>query len=202
VRPIILLDCDGPLADFIGAYLRVVKELTGTTVSPEAVDRWHIHECAFIKNLTADARRWPDPWMTLRDRIENTIASEGFCSSIPVQPDAVHAVKRLSEIGDVYVVTSPWDSSPTWMHERDQWLKKHFGLPRDRIIQTAGKYRVHGDILVDDKPGHVRAWQEAWPGSLGILFDMPNNRNESASGLARGGWMFVLEAARERARHG
>lgn len=38
---------------------------------------------------------------------------------------------------------------------------------------------MRGDIFVDDKPAHVRAWQAANPAGMAYLFDAPYNRYDT-----------------------
>lgn len=184
-RPVVLLDCDGPLADFTQAYLDALRIETGASHSAAEVDRWAIAECDFFRRLS-------ERHSNLKRRVDAHVIKPGFCAGLAVQPGAKAAVELLTELADVYVVTSPWDSSPTWMHERLHWVHKHFGLPRSRVIQGAAKFLIRGDVFVDDKPSHVREWQEAWPHSTGVLFDMHHNRSDRALGLMRAGWPFVI----------
>jgi 5'(3')-deoxyribonucleotidase len=195
VRPIILLDCDGPLAAFTQAYLRALWMETGYRVDVEEVDRWDIHECVFFKRIARE--RGIVNTNSLRELVDAHVVKPGFCADITPQPGAREAVTRLSEIGDVYIVTSPWDSSPTWMHERTQWVARHFpNIGRRRVIQTAQKHLIRGDVFVDDKASHVEEWAEAWPEGRPILFDMHHNRYPKAgTGLFRGGWKDAIEAA-------
>lgn len=193
-RRVVLLDCDGPLANFTGAYLNAFLVLTGRLAVEDEVDRWAIHECGFFQEEAA--RRGETPGQ-LRKAIDAMVVAPGFCENIRPQKAAVEAVAKLRELADVYVVTSPWDSSPTWMYERLHWVHRHFDIPRGHVIQTGRKHLVRGDIFVDDKPSHVVEWQAAWPGSLGVLFDMHHNRAETPEGIPRAGWRFVIAAASE-----
>lgn len=187
-RKTVLLDCDGPLSDFTGAYLDAFREVTGRKATHDDVDRWAIHECAFF---VEEQQRFDGQ---LRKIVDRKVIEEGFCARIKPHAAALDAVARLVEVADVYVVTSPWDSSPTWMYERLHWVANHFpGIGRRRVIQTAQKHLIRGDILVDDKPSHVEEWQRAWPQGLGLLFDMHHNRGDQGIGLARTGWPFVLK---------
>lgn len=189
-RKTVLLDCDGPMSDFTGAYLDAFREVTGRKATHADVDRWAIHECSFF----TEADRVGGWDGRLRKEVAAKVIEEGFCARIKPHAAALDAIPKLCEVADVYVVTSPWDSSPTWMYERLHWVANHFpGIGRRRVIQTAQKHLIRGDVLVDDKPSHVRDWQNAWPNGLGLLFDMHHNGGEQGLGLARTGWPFVLK---------
>jgi 5'(3')-deoxyribonucleotidase len=188
-RPVVLLDCDGPLADFHGAYLRAFHEETDLVAPQEGIDRWAIHECTFF--VDAAKRLGVEP-LELRRRVDRHVLRPGFCDSIEPQPNARVIVKQLMELSDVFVVTSPWNSSVTWMHERHQWLVRKLAIPRGHIIQTGRKHLIRGDVFVDDKPSHVEEWAHQWPNGRAVLFDMPHNRSEGSS--RRGSWPEVLDA--------
>jgi len=193
VKPIILLGCDGPLAGFTKAYLNALWLETGARIDEEEVDLWAIHECAFFKRIAAE--RGLEDHHRLRKIVDAHVVMAGFCDGIAPQPGAQDAVRRLSELGEVFVVTSPWDSSPTWMFERLHWVARHFPtIGRRRVIQTAQKHLIRGDVFVDDKLEHVETWSAAWPGSKAILFDMHHNRRDSAKEW-RGGWGHAIDAA-------
>lgn len=190
MRPIILLDCDGPLADFTQAYLDALCEETGARHSASEVDRWEIHECPFFVEL--DRQTGGD----LRRRVDRRVEKFGFCSRIAVAPGARDAVEKLSELGEIFVVTSPWDLSPTWMHERTHWVAAHFPtIGRRRVIQTAQKHLIRGNVFVDDKPSHIEDWSKAWPDGVPILFNMQHNRSHLPGVSHRGGWDDVLQSA-------
>lgn len=186
----VLLDCDGPLACFTEAYLGAFTRETGLQASTNDVDRWDIHECAFFAR---GANKLGITTAKLRARVDAHVKVRGFCSDIRPQPGAKDIVAAISSMAAVYVVTSPWYSSPTWMYERTQWLYDHFRIPARNVIHTSAKYMVPGDVLVDDRGSHVREWADAWPKGLGILFDMHHNQEEP-NGLRaiRGGWDSVL----------
>ncbi len=190
MKPIILLDCDGPLACFTQAYLDALFRETGHQHLAHEVDRWAIHECDFFKDIEARLG-----FINLRRRVDAHVCMPSFCSNIVPAPGAQEAVARLSDLGEVYVVTSPWDSSPTWMHERLHWVAKHFPtIGRRRVIQTAQKHLIRGDVFVDDKLEHVMEWSAAWPLSTAILFDMHHNLDGSGDAW-RGSWNHAIDAA-------
>jgi 5'(3')-deoxyribonucleotidase len=188
---ITLLDCDGPLSQFTQSWLDAMWEETGVQHHAEEVDRWNIHECEFF--AATAKKRGVDP-KVLKNRIAKRVGSPGFCSRIEPQPGALEAVSKLAQYSEVFVLTSPWNS-PTWMHERAQWVGKHFPMiGSHRVIQTAYKHLVHGHVFVDDKLDHVLDWQAAWPNSEAILFDMHHNRVGTDG--CRGGWPLVIESVR------
>lgn len=141
-RPLILLDCDGVLADFVTPALRVVAELGGPTVAHDDLTQYDIGQL-----LPAE----------LRAEFWRRVAVPGFCAGLKPYPGALECVFGLREIGDVVCVTSPMDA-PHWAHERIYWLKEFFGFDRKTTISTSGKHWIAGDFLADDSIGHVDDW--------------------------------------------
>ena len=66
-------------------------------------------------------------------------------------PGAIEAVKELIDMGhDVYfATTAPWDKPESWAQKRI-WIGKHFPEMRKRLIITAHKNLLKGDVLIDD----------------------------------------------------
>ncbi len=195
-RPVLLLDVDGPLAAFTAAYLRALQKETGVLLSVDDVDQLEIHKTPSFRRVAAEHTEDRDV-AELKRRVDARVTRPGFCSAIEVQPDAYEAAAKLGEVADVYVVTSPWNSCPTWTHEREAWLWDHFGIPSKRVIHTSAKARVHGDLLLDDNAEHVRNWTRQWPAGVGVLHALPSNRNDG-EGLTRGGWDEVVAEVTRR----
>jgi 5'(3')-deoxyribonucleotidase len=158
---IVLLDCDGVAADFVGEVVRIVKYATGQDY---AITKW-----LKLTDIPCSSQQ--------RAEIAYQIGIMG--RDLQVLPGAQDGVKALREAGhDVHWVTSRWDSQ-RWVTDRCWWLKEH-GLVRDpqrEITFTAAKWRVHGDIFVDDKPSNVAEWQSTWPRGYGLLFAQPWNQD-------------------------
>ena len=189
---IVLLDADGPLFDFTRGYLDAFAFETGIRVEVEAVDRWAIHECPFFAD---GALRLGVSVSKLRARVEKHVERPGFARELPIQPGAREAVMGLHALGaEVWVVTSPWRSSKTWVHERTERLVSEFGIDDGQIVNVGKKHRVFGHVFVDDKPSNVSEWQAAWPKGAGVLFDLHHNRGVDTQ--ARGGWEDVLNLVR------
>jgi 5'(3')-deoxyribonucleotidase len=126
MKPTVLLDVDGILANFTLAAVSLVNEITGKKYKPSDITTWEVFD------------------------------------SIPVYEGAVEGVKKLKELADIICVTSPFNGSPTWAHERELWLERHFGADISYVIHTRHKERIHGDIFIDDKYEHVRSWFDYW----------------------------------------
>lgn len=195
-HPVVLLDCDGPMARFTERYLETVSEVAHIHGIPHPaptiadVTSWAIHECEFFKAIE---RRLPD----LKKRVDARVSADGFCTSIEPCPQALVEVPKLMELATVYVVTAPWALGRTWMHEREEWCKKHFGIKT--VIHTGIKHLIRGHAFIDDKPSHVEEWQSAWPFSSAFLFDLHHNRTPETNGIPRVDWGNIVTIIEELA---
>lgn len=146
---IILLDCDDVLADFATPALGLVAVLGGPALTPEKRFQWEIGE--LLNDLPA-----------AKEQFWSTLSEPGWCSQLEPYADASHAVQELQKLGEVVVVTSPLKRSRTWMHERTDWLKKHFGIEHSHVVNSSNKRWIHGDFLADDKPDNLRDWNHGY----------------------------------------
>ena len=177
-RPLVLLDVDGVLADFVGRTIEAAHAHSARRWRVEDFKTW-----AFFNELA-------DPDVPdLVARVKEDIARPGFCESIRPLPGAVEGVERLRELARIKVVTSPW-SSATWCSERYAFLKRYFGLDRADVVMASDKANIHGDFLVDDSPENVAAWMSyqafhaVRPG-MGLLWDTHFNRADATPGTVR-----------------
>ncbi|HWL02439.1 MAG TPA: hypothetical protein VNQ52_08725 [Microbacteriaceae bacterium] len=83
----------------------------------------------------------------------------GVYSLLKPMPGAVEAFRELSELFDVYILsTAPW-ANPTAWTDKLQWVQLVFGVEEEspaykRLIITHHKDLNVGDFLVDDQPAH------------------------------------------------
>jgi len=174
-RPRLLLDVDGVLADFLAPSLSILARLSGRTYVYDDFKTWDIFDTV--------PREFEKPFF-------DAVNQPGWCRSLPVYEGAVAGVRPLIEVTDLYVVTSPMNHVPTWMFEREGWLQEHFGVHHKRVVHTSAKFLCLGDVLVDDRPANIEAWEAEHPGGLGLLWDQPYNRGSKA-GLRVFDWSHV-----------
>ncbi len=180
-RPRILLDVDGIFADFITPCLDAVHAHTGKRFAHDDVTDWDIMKSLGIGDEDARA-------------IYKSMQRPGMCLGIPAYEGAREGVDRLREWADVWAVTSPFGGSH-WMHERDAWLIEKMGFDKYDVLHVRGerKHGVVGDAFVEDKTSTLRAWQEAHPTGLGILFVRKYNQNDGWGGTSASGWPALVE---------
>lgn len=163
-KPQIWIDCDGVLADFITAYLALVKQHTGRTHTRDEITSFDLSEC--IVSAEEDAFIW-----------RSLIDQPGWVLGLQPLPGALWAVNALRALGRVGVLTSP-HLGPHWVHERARWLMAgdSFAFKRREIVWASDKSHVRGDVLIDDNKDHCVAWAKRNPNGAAILLDSPWNQ--------------------------
>lgn len=151
MKKILLLDVDGVLGNWTQALLDTVYSLTGHTYSENDVIQWDAPGLFEQKY-----QHIPE----FRKQLNGLLDHPGWTYSIEPYPGVQEAVEALKSKADIFYVTSPSFSCKSWVHERMEWLKDHFGANKEQIIFTASKYLVFGDVFVDDKPEHIHSWNK------------------------------------------
>lgn len=185
-RPRILLDVDGVLADFVSAYLDIVERVTGRRYQPHDVTSFDIGESLGLARAESAA---------CKRALGN---SPCVARTLGIYPGAREGVRRLNEIADVYIVTSPWNSNPTWTHDREWWLHEHFRIPHSRIVHTSAKHLCRGDFLVDDRTETLRQWHVEHPGGIAVQWRTPHNRLDGWNGISTCSWDELVALASVR----
>ncbi len=183
-KPRVLLDVDGVLADFVGGYLGLLESTLGIVAKPEDITHF---------DIGASLRLTPDQASTMKRAIGSC---EGFARCLAVCPDAAFGVRELERIADVYIVTSPWNSNPTWTHDREHWLLANFGIKSNRVTHTSAKHICHGDFLVDDKTSALVDWMaDGGKGRAGVAvqWETPHNRLDGWMGPSTNRWGELVE---------
>jgi 5'(3')-deoxyribonucleotidase len=165
-RPVVLLDCDGILSDFIGAALLALRAESGQVYSREDIFTWEVFD-----SLPAQAQDH-------KRQVYELLKGKLGCLTMRVYDGAKEGVKRLEELADVVIVTSPFPGSATWASERETWLKNHFGIHHDRVIHAHNKRHIKGDFFVDDRTSHVVTWAEHHPEGRALLWTMRTNEGD------------------------
>lgn len=185
----IALDADGVLRNFTVGALAVVKEVTGKTFAPVDVTAFNF---AKALGLTEDETRAVMTAISTR---------RSFVTSLPPYPEARQGVRRLRDLGDVFCVTTPWESpwgtNPWWRAESESWLALHFGI--DNVKHADDKAAYEADVFVDDRAKNVHAWLTAWPGRTAVFWRTPHNTSESVpwGSHSTSSWDALYDLAKE-----
>ncbi len=167
----VLLDVDGVLADFTGAYLRAVYEETGRQYTVEAMNTYSLRDYC---QLSPQEEK----------KLDRRVCEEGFAYNLDPLPGLEGAARLIAE-HDVRVVTSPWHSSRHWYGERVAWLWDHLRFPAKKVIFAGEKHPVWGDVLIDDKTETVQTWAGRWPRGRAVLWNAPWNQDAGEGSTIR-----------------
>jgi 5'-nucleotidase len=127
-----------------------------------------------------------------KEIIGAVMVEPGFYSRLVPIAGAKNALKSMLKAGhDVRIVTSPWVSNPTCASDKLNWIVDHYGSHWGaRVIITADKTLVRGDILIDDKPEIHGECEPDWEH---VLFDQPYNQDNPRRRLLDWtGWEDIL----------
>lgn len=161
-RKIILIDMDGVLADFEGAFLTQYR----------AKFPQHYYIPLEDRKEFAIFNEYPEE---LSEDVRSIYSASGFFKNLPIIDGAKEAVLKMQEFGhEVFICTSPINRFKNCVTEKYLWIASNFGHEMTKkIILTKDKTLIHGDILIDDKPEHFGINTPTWEH---ILFDAPYNR--------------------------
>ncbi len=97
----------------------------------------------------------------MADRLDLSIMSkQEFWLNIPVYDGAIEAMERLCERFNVYVLSTPWNGYKDCMRDKMMWMESKFPFfSTKNMIFTHHKGLLRGDVIVDDHPKNLRAFQ-------------------------------------------
>jgi 5'(3')-deoxyribonucleotidase len=184
-----LIDVDDVTAQFRQRFVDLANELFNRSWVLE--DCTKIFECEKAMKLTKAEN----------SKIWVQINKPGFASSLDLMEGAGDAIERIASRHDVYFVTSPLKSSPTWVSDRTRWIRKHFGTTlAKKIIFTKMKYMIDGDCLIDDNIDILSDWMTKrmarspgrphWP----MIYHWPYNVNGSSMMPRFTSWPNIVAA--------
>jgi len=159
---IILIDQDGPLANFELGFLKGWRK------------RFADEDFVPLSKRRSFYVRDDYP-LNLRAKIESVYLEAGFYEDLPIVHGARKAIRTMVGLGcDVWICTSPLSQYENCVLEKYLWVEKHFGREfTKRIIVTKDKTLIKGTYLIDDSPGVEGKAQPEWEH---LLFDYPYNR--------------------------
>jgi len=147
-KPVVLLDVDGVIANFVDPYLRIANNVLNTSFVAEDITEYNIKRSLKLTDAEYEA-------------VGRAIGRVGMAASMDPLPGAIDGVKEVMKVADVYFVTSVFDVCPTWSYDRRLWLDKYFGDGvGHNAVFTKRKHLVKGDVFVDDMPYHIDSWSK------------------------------------------
>jgi 5'(3')-deoxyribonucleotidase len=185
-----LIDCDGVLADFTSMFQDIVKEKFGIAARASDGKNWDHFDYPEVRDIKEEV------WKYL-------LSTPGLIRGLKKFPYTDELLSRLRAIGKVICVTSvvsledsQWEEiheeankeydipklfiphGGYYPSERVSWLRTEAGFSRTETMLVYEKYRVEGDIFIDDKPSNVVQWADRWfkHGGVPVLWSTPDRR--------------------------
>lgn len=139
---ILLLDQDGPLADF-DAHFHARCTAEGWTLDVD-------HPRRSVHRLMTDHL----PHRYERDAARRMVDTDPeWFRELPVTEGAREGIEALREAGvELWVCTKPLEANPRCRDAKGAWLREHFPELEDRLIIAPDKSLIRGDVLLDDAP--------------------------------------------------
>ncbi len=175
----IYCDVDGVLYNINKHALDIASKEFGLTLEWEKNDDWWWQG----KNMTDT----PPP----REYFEKLLDRKGFFLDGEPVEGAIEGLNKLHDYGfTIKIITAPHWSSEYMIHERIEWLQKHFpwfNKSKDLILTSNKKLcDKKGKVLIDDYP-HNLTWDEG----INICYSQTYNREYK--GLRMNGWDELVE---------
>lgn len=179
MRPVILLDIDGVVANFIAGCLPHIKDITGREHHHDEVDQFMIEQALGLDDEQTK-------------QLYERVGLEGWCRSLPPYEGAREGVAALRTFADVVPVTAPFWTSKHWVRERYEWILEHLEIPEIDVIQAHAKFRIDGDVFIDDRTSHLVKWEKRHPRGCPVLFTRRYNQNDGWHGSAFSEWPALV----------
>lgn len=152
-------------ADFYGSLLSIYNEEFNRSLTPEDITSWSLGSDIYTD--------------TTEDYIRTYFDRPGFWSEMKPIPGAIESLEYLHSQGhELKIVTAVPLEARQCCYEKLVWVEKHLPfIGHDNFYATLDKDGVRGDILFDDGPHNIKAFQ----GRLTCVMDAAYNREVDAS---------------------
>lgn len=156
----ILVDMDSILVHLDEKWYRTYNERHGDDLTIDKVLTWDTH--LYCKNENK--------------AIYDVLNDPGFFRDLPAIPGGLESVKQLQDMGhEIIIVTASPDSA---MGDKKAWIKQHMPwLPRKHVFMGDLKYKINGDVLIDDGPHNIIEYRKHHPNAFIATIDYPFNRS-------------------------
>lgn len=174
---IVLVDLDGPVADFDGAFFAICESMGWAMDIASPMEQRH----RFATDHIPDKED--------RRSARSYVNESRWFLDLPIVDGAAEGLRELDARDgvDVWLCTKPLEANKTCRDDKAQWVIDKLGPEWERkLIVTPDKSMVRGDILVDDAPYMEWLARSHWHP---IIFPMPwNGEGSKWAGLPRWSW--------------
>jgi 5'(3')-deoxyribonucleotidase len=167
----ILTDYDDTLSSLVDTWVNYLNNKHNTNVQPEDILSWNI--AGYFIGLT-------------QEQVYEPLFKNSFWDNVKPKDDAILYINKLINEGHTFTVVT--DSNFKTAEAKMNWLYKHYPMfEKKDIIITSQKYRVSGDILIDDAVHNHQNEIYHKTNKVKILFDAPHNKSydNEADGVVR-----------------
>lgn len=170
----ILVDMDGVLCNLIEKWFTTYNQEYGDDIDLERMVEWGPHRYAKAGKS-----------------VYKYLSKPGFFRDLSPIPGAIEGVRALVQRGhDVVVVTAARNGH----RDKIEWIREHLPiLDWENIVFAHRKCLVRGDILFDDAPHNLEAFQ---PYGLPVAMAYPYNEGVECPRV--GSWSEFLHLVDER----
>lgn len=157
--PTLLLDMDGPLADFDA---KMIDFCDAQGIELDFSKGWR----RFLTDNIPDKRG--------ANRLRNYIndGDNRWFRDLPVTPGAIDGVYELMDYFDVWVCTKPLEACHSCRDDKAAWISRYLPELTDKLFCAPDKGMIKGDILLDDAPKHKWFTYAEW---RPVVFKAPYN---------------------------
>lgn len=136
------IDLDGVVADFNTGWMTRYNAEHGTDLHPTQIAEW---DAMMVHGHFRDIDEF---WEWARND-----AGPGLFRHLPVYPDALETLDRLSKNHDIVIITT----KPEWAGpETFEWIGEH-RIPTTEVHITGEKWRIDCDVYLDDGPHNLES---------------------------------------------
>ena len=140
----ILCDLDSVVADLMTPWLGAYNRDYEDDLNMDRIVTWDTHlytkpECG--------------------DKLYDYLVPELFAALEPL-PGAVRSLNLMSQHHDIHFVTS---SPGGCCDAKVEWVKKYFPHLGRKVCTIKDKWKVFGDVLIDDCDANLVAYKARWP---------------------------------------
>lgn len=170
MKPVLLVDLDGILANLIKKWLAVYNRDYHDNLTPDDITTWEWQD--LVKPACGT-------------RIYHYLSRPGFFADLEPIEGAAEALEQLAEHFELCVVTA---SPKNALKEKTLWVERHLPMvPRRNVILTYRKDLTRGHVIIDDATHNLVNFK-----GVRIIFDYPYNRGFEAAYRVQG-WPEATE---------
>lgn len=162
-RSTVIVDMDCIIVDFFTPLLDEYYSRTGELVCVSAFKSWDM-----------------DKYVRDPKTLYAIFHEQGFFSKLQPLPGAIEALKAIKENHDVVIATSP--SSDYSAAEKKAWCRDYLSFVDAKdVFIGSNKFRIKGDVLIDDAVHNAQAYRSHWPQAL--IMTLPYAYNVEHNGV-------------------